>query len=181
MNSPKKNGKKTLLLLLLAFAVPVIAAKLILSFGLYNGGATNKGELLDVGISYPSLDMTNPQPKEWQLLYQLPAVCDNSCLDRLYILQQSHIALGRNQDRVHTIIMLDQNSDISALASFDFVTATPTAALSQLLKDQKFVIVDPLGSMVMSYPITTSHQAQIMQGKSIVADLRKMLKLSRIG
>ena len=51
MNSPQKNGKKTLLLLLLAFAVPVIAAKLILSFGLYNGGATNKGELLEVGIS----------------------------------------------------------------------------------------------------------------------------------
>ncbi|MEZ9819731.1 hypothetical protein AB4238_03745 [Shewanella sp. 10N.286.45.A1] len=181
MNSPKKNGKKTLLLLLLAFAIPVIAAKLILSFGLYNGGATNKGELLEVGINYQSLEMTNPQPKEWQLLYQLPAVCDTTCLDRLYILQQSHIAMGRNQDRVHTIIMLAENSDRSALTSFDFITATPTPALTQLLKDQQFVVVDPLGSMVMSYPITTSHQAQIMQGKAIVADLRKMLKLSRIG
>jgi hypothetical protein len=181
MNSPKKNGKKTLLLLLLAFAIPVIAAKVILSFGLYNGGATNKGELLNVGINYQSLDMLNPHPKEWQLLYQLPAICDTTCKDRLYILQQSHIALGRNQDRVHTIIMLNEHSDIAALESFDFVTATPTLSLSQLLNNQEFVIVDPLGSMVMSYPITTDHQAQIMQGKAIIADLRKMLKLSRIG
>jgi len=63
MNSQKKNGKKTLLLLLLAFAIPVIAAKVILSFELYNGGATNKGELLNVGINYQSLYMVNPQPQ----------------------------------------------------------------------------------------------------------------------
>ncbi|MCL1056548.1 hypothetical protein L2729_00900 [Shewanella gelidimarina] len=181
MNSPQKNGKKILLLLCLAFAIPVIAAKVILSFELYNGGATNKGELLNVGINYQSLDMPNPQPQEWQLIYQLPTICDNTCKDRLYILQQSHTALGRNQDRVHTIIMLNEHSDLAALETFDFVTATPNLALSKLLNNQEFIIVDPLGSMVMSYPITTDHQAQIMQGKAIIADLRKMLKLSRIG
>ncbi|WOT05421.1 hypothetical protein [Shewanella youngdeokensis] len=181
MNSPKKNGRKTLLMLVLAFTVPVVAAKIILNFELYNGGATNKGELLDIGINYQSLDMRNPQPKEWQVLYQLPAICNTTCQDRLYILQQSNIALGRNQDRVHTIIMLDEQSDRTALVAYDFTTATPTLALSRLLNNQEFIIVDPLGSMVMRYPIATDHQAQIMQGKSIIADLRKMLKLSRIG
>lgn len=77
--------------------------------------------------------------------------------------------------------MLNEHSDLTALDTFNFVTATPNLALSQLLNNQEFVIVDPLGSMVMSYPITTDHQAQIMQGKAIIADLRKMLKLSRIG
>ncbi|ABV89314.1 hypothetical protein [Shewanella pealeana] len=180
MNSPKKNGKKTLMLLILAFALPVMAAKLVLSFNLYNGGATNKGQLLD-SVSYTNLAMANPQPQEWQLLYQLPRHCDVICEDRLYILQQSHIALGRNQDRVHTIIMVNQQSDTAALTGFDFVTATPSKQLSQLLNQQEFIIVDPLGSLVMSYPIAEDHQAQIMQGKALVADLRKLLKLSRIG
>ncbi|ABZ74829.1 conserved hypothetical protein [Shewanella halifaxensis HAW-EB4] len=181
MNSPQKNGKKTLLLLLLAFALPVIAAKLVLSFNLYQGGVTNKGQLLDTDISYQSLAMVNPQPHEWQLLYQLPNHCDAVCKDRLYILQQSHVALGRNQDRVHTIIMINEHSDTAALDSSDFVTAIPSKALSQLLAQQELVIVDPLGSLVMSYPIAADHQSQIMQGKALVADLRKLLKLSRIG
>ncbi|MGS0681452.1 hypothetical protein ACVBIL_09850 [Shewanella sp. 125m-7] len=181
MNSPTSNGKKTLILLLLAFVLPVVAAKIVLSFDLYNGGATNKGQLLDTSISYQNLAMANPQPHEWQLLYQLPSQCNAVCQDRLYILQQSHIALGRNQERVHTIIMLNEQSDTAALASFNFITATPSKALSQLLAQQEFVIVDPLGSLVMSYPVTEDHQAQIMQGKALVADLRKLLKLSRIG
>ena len=180
MNSPKKNGKKTLILLLLAFVLPVMAAKIVLSFDLYQGGATNKGQLLE-SVSYQSLDMANPQPQEWQLLYQLPSHCDAICEDRLYILQQSHVALGRNQDRVHTIIMVNQHSDTAALTGFDFVTATPSKQLSKLLNQQELVIVDPLGSLVMSYPIAEDHQAQIMQGKALVADLRKLLKLSRIG
>ncbi|MCL1147279.1 hypothetical protein L2747_14840 [Shewanella marinintestina] len=180
MNSPKKNGKKTLILLLLAFVLPVMAAKIVLSFDLYQGGATNKGQLLD-SISYTNLAMANPQPQEWQLLYQLPSHCDAICEDRLYILQQSHVALGRNQDRVHTIIMVNQHSDTAALTGFDFVTAAPSKQLSKLLNQQELVIVDPLGSLVMSYPIAEDHQAQIMQGKALVADLRKLLKLSRIG
>ncbi|MCL1138175.1 hypothetical protein [Shewanella pneumatophori] len=180
MNSPQKSGRKTLVLLLLAFVLPVVAAKLVLSFDLYNGGATNKGQLLE-SVSYSNLAMANPQPQEWQLLYQLPSHCDVTCEDRLYILQQSHTALGRNQDRVHTIIMVNQQSDTAALTGFDFVTATPSTELSQLLNQQQLVIVDPLGSLVMSYPIASDHQAQIMQGKALVADLRKLLKLSRIG
>ncbi|GIU29607.1 hypothetical protein L2719_08300 [Shewanella schlegeliana] len=181
MNSPKKNGNKTLILLLLAFILPVVAAKLVLSFDLYNGGATNQGQLLATDVSYQSLKMDNPKPHEWQLVYLLPRHCNAVCQDRLYILQQSHTALGRNQNRVHTIVMVDEHSDTSALADFNVITATPSQQLSQMLDQQQLVIIDPLGSLVMSYPVAEGHQAQIMQGKALVSDLRKLLKLSRIG
>lgn len=181
MNSPKKNGNKALILLVLVFILPVIAAKLVLSFDLYEGGVTNKGQLLTNNVSYQSLEMDNPEPHEWQLIYLLPNRCNVICQDRLYILQQSHTALGRNQDRVHTIVMVDKHSDTSALADLNLTTATPSAQLSQLLSEQQLVIIDPLGSLVMSYPVAADHQAQIMQGKALVADLRKLLKLSRIG
>ncbi|MCG9731645.1 hypothetical protein L1D44_17765 [Shewanella sp. Isolate13] len=181
MNSPKKNGNKTLILLLLAFILPVVAAKLVLSFDLYKGGVTNKGQLLANNASYHSLKMENPKPREWQLIYLLPSHCGAVCQDRLYILQQSHTALGRNQDRVSTIVMVDEHSDTSALANFDMITARPSQQLSQQLNQQQLVIIDPLGNLVMSYPVAEDHQAQIMQGKALVADLRKLLKLSRIG
>ena len=181
MNSPKKSGKKPLLILLLVFLLPVVAAKIVLSMNLYQGGATNKGELLSTGTSYASLAMDNPKPKEWQLLYLLPEHCDQLCLDRLYILQQSHVALGREQDRVHTLILLSDKSDTSALSGIPFETAKVSTSLGEMLNQQQMIIVDPLGSLIMRYPSVSGRDNQILQGKALVSDLRKMLKLSRVG
>ncbi|WP_394390877.1 hypothetical protein [Shewanella woodyi] len=181
MNSPKKSGKKPLLILLLVFILPVVAAKIVLSLDLYQGGATNKGELLTTGTSYSSLSMENPKPKEWQLLYLLPENCEQVCQDRLYILQQSQVALGREQDRVHTLILINDKSDTSALSNSPFETAKANNQISEMLNQQQMIIVDPLGSLVMRYPSVSGRDEQILQGKSLVSDLRKMLKLSRVG
>ncbi|MCG9698045.1 hypothetical protein [Shewanella sp. Isolate11] len=181
MNSQKYKNTKPLLLLLLVFVLPVIGAKVVLSMNLYHGGATNKGELLDPNTSYQSLAMTNPLPKSWQIIYLLPKQCDSQCQNRLYILHQSHIALGRDQDRVIPIILLQQDSDISALGSFDFNTANISPQLAGLMAQQQLIIVDPLGALVMRYQQVDDKQQQILLGKAMVADLRKMLKLSRVG
>lgn len=181
MNSPKKNGKNTLLILLLAFILPVALAKLVLSMDLYRGGATNNGTLIAADTTYASLSMKNPKPQEWQILYLLPEYCQEKCQNRLYILQQSHTALGKDQDRVHPVIMINEGSDISALIPYQFMTHPVNEKLASLLSQQKLIIVDPLGSLIMSYPVVLNKDAQIMQGKALIADLRKLLKLSRIG
>lgn len=181
MNSPKKSGARPLILLFVVFILPVAAAKLVLSMDLYQGGATNKGELLTQDISYTSLEMANPKPKEWQLLYLLPSQCNQQCEDHLYILQQSHIALGREKDRVTTLILLDKHSDISALENHSFETVNASKAMVGMLINQQMIIVDPLGNLVMRYPAVSGLDEQILQGKSLVSDLRKMLKLSRVG
>lgn len=181
MNSPKHKSTKPLLILLLVFVLPVVAAKLVLSMNLYHGGATNKGELLMPDTTYSQLDMSNPHPKSWQMIYLLPAHCDSPCLNRLYILHQSHIALGRDQLRVTPIILLQENSDRPALEGFDFATAKASHDVSALLAQQQLIIVDPLGAMVMRYQQVDTKDQQVLLGKAMVADLRKMLKLSRIG
>ncbi|QYK01524.1 hypothetical protein [Shewanella psychrotolerans] len=181
MNSLKPKGAKPLLMLLLVFVLPVVVAKLVLSMNLYHGGATNKGQLLTPDTSYSSLAMENPQPKSWQIIYLLPSQCDNTCLDRLYILHQSHIALGRDQNRVKTIILLQPSSDLEALAQFKFDTANISQQLAEMMLEQELIIVDPLGSLVMRYKQVNDKQEQILLGKAMVADLRKMLKLSRVG
>jgi hypothetical protein len=178
-----KKRPKALFVLLLVFVLPVALAKLVLSLNLYQGGATNQGELLTGDISYQSLAQTNPKPHAWQILYLLPSHCGSQCQDRLYILQQSHIALGQVKNRVAPIIIVQSNSDVAALDKLElnFTTMAADTQLASLLVDQQMIIVDPLGKLVMRYDGISGRDANIAQGKAMLADLRKMLKLSRVG
>ncbi|MGF1762369.1 hypothetical protein [Aliivibrio kagoshimensis] len=181
MTRKAAKSKKALFVLITLFALPVVAAKVILSFNLYQGGVTNQGDLLEPTVNYRELAMQNPQPKEWQLIYLLPAVCSTECQSRLYVLNQSHIALGKDQYRVHPIIMVKADSDIQALKPYTFATTSSTTELDDFMKDQQIVVVDPLGNLVMSYQQVIGEKAQFKQGKALVVDVRKLLKLSRIG
>ena len=104
-------------------------------------------------------------------------------MDRLYVINQSHIALGRDRDRVSPIILLQHNSDLDALKQLhiQFETAPSNDQIAALLTQQQMIIIDPLGSLVMQYDGVSGREASIAQGKSMIADLRKMLKLSRVG
>ena len=183
MNSQPKGNHKTLVLLLLAFVIPVALAKLVLSLDLYHAGATNKGELLTSEISYQNLLMDNPKPHLWQVLFLLPTHCDAQCEERLYFLNQSYTALGRDRDRVHPLIALQDHSDTSVLSKLNiqFETIQANPSLSKLLTQQQLIIVDPLGNLIMQYTAVEGREANISQGKALIADLRKMLKLSRVG
>lgn len=181
MNSPKKKNTKVLLMLAAVFLIPVIAAKLVLSMNWYEGAVTNKGELLPESLSYQSLSMENPHPDKWQLVYLLPTQCDQACKQQLYLLHQTYIALGREQDRVIPLIATQPNSDLTALADYQFTTAKASDALQQALKKQQIIIVDPIGKLVTRYPLQSDQQQLLLQGKAMMNDLRKMLKLSRVG
>ncbi|MGI2258475.1 hypothetical protein [Shewanella sp. GXUN23E] len=178
MNSLFKN-RMSLLMVLVAFGLPVLLAKLVLDNHWYHGGVTNKGGLLEQGISYTSLGMSNPHPGRWQLIYMPPTSCTEACQDRLYILRQSHTALGKEQDRVTPVVM--QAESAAAPLGHELPSAIPSAAMQSLLLSGDIIIVDPLGNLVMRYVMVTGMEAQLTQGKDLLADLRKMLKLSRIG
>jgi hypothetical protein len=183
MNSQPKKSNKALMVLLLVFILPVALAKLVLSLELYNGAATNKGALITPEVNYANLAMENPKPHIWQVLFFLPETCNEQCQERLYILHQSYIALGKDRDRVIPIIVVNNNSDTKILKQLNigFEQVNANQALITMLTEQRLVIVDPLGSLVMQYDNVIGHDANIAQGKAMIADLRKMLKLSRVG
>lgn len=180
MSTNSTANRRPLVFLILAFALPILAAKIILSMNWYQGGATNSGELLSNNINYRILGMENPIPQQWQLAYLLPKSCGEECQTRLYILQQSHIALGKNRSKLTPIILVQKDSDISALNKFTFTTFPANASLTAQLK-QSLMVIDPLGTLVMSYPLVKGKDAHVSQGKAMVKDIRKMLKLSRLG
>lgn len=180
MNSPKKS-KLILLLLLATFALPVIIAKLILEFKWYQGGSTNHGQLItQENISYQSLAVINPFPKHWQIIYLVPNICNKSCKNQLYLLQQTYTALGKERDRVIAAIAVTNKNNLQKINTFKLpqfiVKPNMISALGNHL-----IIVDPLGKMVMRYDDISDEQLQQSQSKALLMDLKKMLKLSRIG
>ena len=147
MEVVRQNKSRVLLMLAVVFIAPVVLAKLFLNMHWYHGGATNHGQLLPETLSYRSLNMNNPQPRKWQILYLMPSHCGDACQQQLYILNQSYIALGKEKERVTPIVLRTDNSDIKALQGYDFDLATSNEPLAEQLQHQQMVVVDPLGKI----------------------------------
>ncbi len=180
-----RSGKKVLLIMLLIFALPVIAAKLILSMNWYQSGVTNHGVLIDSQLHYQDLRLANPARHTWQMAFLLPQDCGEICQQQLHLLKQSHIALGKDQPRVMPVVIAANEEDLTALQDSGFVLlAAPELWEQPEMKSfagQDFVLIDPLGQWVMRYPTVTSQDELSDELKGLLADLRKLLKLSRVG
>ncbi|SHI02902.1 hypothetical protein [Ferrimonas marina] len=173
--------QRTLIVLLLAFVMPVLVAYAVLKLGLYQGGSTNKGQLLSA-LSYEQLAHENPEAQQWQIIAFLPEQCDESCQDNLVLMRQTHQALGREQQRVRPLVFTQSDSDLSAVKQLSELQVTQATANDQVvdaLAPYALVVVDPWGQWVLGYPhgsLTTAEHR-----RDLLADLRKLLKLSRIG
>lgn len=181
MNSARQSKSSLLLILALVFIAPVALAKLLLSMHWYQAGVTNNGQLLPEPLSYKSLKMNNPLPHKWQIVYLLPENCDAICQQQLFILHQSHLALGKEQDRVIPVVFHSPVSDTSQLGKYQFTQAEANSELAKQLNQQQMIVVDPLGKLVMRYVLMSDKHQRVMQGRAMLSDLQKLLKLSRIG
>ncbi|GAM72172.1 hypotehtical protein [Vibrio sp. JCM 19236] len=177
----QRNGRIKLLALLALFVIPVIAAKVILYMNWYEGGATNKGTLIEPRFTFEQAGLSNPIPESWQLVFIVPEVCDSVCEERWYLLNQSKIALGAYSERVEVALYVSTSSDakwVEALEIEHKVLVLPEQELP--IADQDYLLVDPLGQWVIRYPEVDSEQA-VSQSKGLISDVRKILKLSRVG
>ncbi|TKB47619.1 hypothetical protein FCL40_15520 [Ferrimonas sediminicola] len=176
------NSRLPLVILCLVFLLPVAAAYLVLNQGWYRGGSTNHGVLLE-RLDYQTLAQANPAERHWQLLTLVPEACGARCEDRLTALQQIHLALGRERPRVVPVLLLqgEQSDATRLLSGRGFATAVAGQEAIDLLERYPLVIVDPLGQWVMGYAATADQAQQIAQGRALLTDLRKLLKLSHIG
>ncbi|TKB56252.1 hypothetical protein [Ferrimonas aestuarii] len=180
MNS---RNRYTLLILSGVFIAPVLLAYLYLSQGWYQGGVTNKGTLL-ANTNYHTFNQANPAEQHWQLLTLLPSDCRQVCEDTLTAMQQTLLALGREQDRLVPVVFHEQQVDTKLeqhLSARRFEFEVANGATATALAPYNLVIVDPMGQWVMAYPLVEDKEQQILQAKDVLADLRKLLKLSRIG
>ncbi|AWB66692.1 hypothetical protein C2869_09730 [Saccharobesus litoralis] len=174
------NAKKLNMLLISAcFLLPVLLAYIVLKMGWFNPSSTNKGELLSPLRSHHLA--IHSTEKKWLVMYQVPEVCNQQCQNNLYVMQQTHTALGKNQDRVSTVAI----NASSQLVQGSHLLGISVADISKLSfmhdSPQALYIADPMGNVMMRYQISEDKQQAIMAARDLLKDLNKMLKLSKVG
>ncbi|WP_305403018.1 cytochrome oxidase [Photobacterium leiognathi] len=175
---------QVLVLLGVMFLLPVVLAKVILNQNWYTGGVTNRGELLTPPISAQWL----AKPETWQLVYWLPQQCDEGCEGALFHLQQIPIAVGAYQDRVQSVLLVAPQNQIlptpQSLTGIERYNSDDSELHPFENSEYGFnavYIADPHGNVMMAYPLETEQQAILTQGKDILKDLKRLLKVSKIG
>lgn len=181
MSNPKLRGRIIFVALVTTFALPAIIAKTLLVNDWYQSGVTNRGVLIEPTVTFESLGLNNPlQGERWQLAYVVPQKCDAFCQQQIYLLGQSHLALGKYQNRVSPVL-ITTSENATVAEQIGFAVINVDQHFMSVVHDFEYVIVDPLGQLVMRYPKVASVEQLVGQSKDVLADLRKLLKLSRVG
>ena len=183
-NNPNKS-RRSLLLVLATFALPIILAKFALEQQWLEMGVTNKGTLLANELTLEQLGLkTTDYEQHWLIMYSLPQQCSVSCQQTLEAVHNTYVALGKDMPRVSPVALyqnelsIDQRQKISQ-SKWQLV-AMPEKAKQQITQSQIF-IVDPLGNIFLSHQLPEKAEHLPQFGKQILADMKKLLKYSKVG
>ena len=155
----------------------------------------NHGELIQPPVLMPEITLAGPdgealtpEPlrRRWTLIYVDSSGCAARCEDILFQTWQVRYLLHRDLDRVRRILVYTGEPPDPALIAErhrDLLVADASAAGAPALlaalppeatTGDAVYLVDPLGNLMMRYPLTGTWQ-------DMHKDLKKLLKLSRIG
>lgn len=216
MNDNVKSKIKLAVLLLIT-ALPVSLATLSFKSATESGdpeaATSNKGELIlpPADITALAMHHENGDPvfrnfeeeiaglgdeeyeiRPWLLLYVTGNECADACQERIHYMQQLHIALGKNIQRVRRYYLHTSETPISAEVTQLFRDEFPSMGVAfsdqevlqqnmrnagvelSLASESYIVLVDPVGNVMMYY--TDEHTAE-----DIMSDLETLLKYSSLG
>lgn len=143
--------------------VPVAIALVMYFFGLMLPAERKHGGELLQGHHLSQWDIQNSSEllqRDWKLVLTKPETCLTACDEIWTVLGQVHKALGKDKTRV-ALIRVHQTSEGY------FSTKLPQLGAA-------IWIADPLGNLVLRYSLQDPP-------KQMLRDLRKLLKVSRIG
>lgn len=184
------SSRSKFLFLMGVFLVPVVAAWLAYA-GWRPAGHSNYGDLLKVTPLQQTAGNTfdghpfnlDALRGKWVMVHVGPARCDAACARQLYLMRQTRIAQGKEQDRIERLWVMTDSGTPDALllqahpglnvwrpADAGFVTQFPAAQG----RAAHIYLVDPLGNLMLRFP------AQV-DPKGMMKDLRLLLKASQIG
>ncbi|PTC00697.1 hypothetical protein C9975_06080 [Thalassospira xiamenensis] len=180
--SSQFRSRLALIAVVVAFLVPVIIAKLVLDNHWYQGGVTNEGAMLVPPIEL-SDQLNQSLPPKWRIGYVAGAQCDADCQQALYALNQTDIAIGRESDRVQPIVLTngDLDFDLSQVPMVQELVNPDLESALQGVPTKRIFIIDPLGNVILHYEVFADEEKMRSEAKNMLADLRKLLKLSKIG
>lgn len=184
------SGRLQLFLLALVFFGPLAVA-----FWMYFGepalvpeGRTNHGALLEPYVNLadrvPDSTLFPAAERRWLLIYRNTGVCGEECLRSLYTIRQLRLMLGREMTRVDRVFLHggEAPDTLSARQEYEGLIAVHDPGVGDLLAakipaDREpggYYLVDPRGNLVMYFDPG-------LDPSDIVDDIKKLLRLSRIG
>jgi len=185
VNKIQQKNRRSLLLLIAVFALPIIIAKFALEGEWLATGVTNNGTLLQDELTLTKLGLdASAYNEQWLILYALPATCDIACQKTLETVHNTYVALGKEMPRV-TPVALYQNElsseQLTRISKSQWQLMAMPSLAKQYISKSQVLIVDPLGNAFLSHEIPED-VAQLPQfGKQIIADMKKLLKYSKVG
>ena len=172
-----RRGRITMLVILFACALPVIASYFTY-YVIRPGGRTNYATLIEPQRPLPSLDTVPAQDMDghsvplttlkgqWLLIVVAPANCDKLCESNLFLERQLREMMGAERDRIAKVWLIDSPEPVApavaaAIAARPAVAAyrVERQALARWLEpeaghtlEEHLYIVDPLGNWMMRTP-----------------------------
>lgn len=207
-SAEQKANRRIMLMIFAVFLVPVVVAYTAHFFGWYKDlGLANRGFLINPPIDVRELSIADKDGlpfssedhlKTWFLIYVPPKNCGSACDNSLYLMRQANKALGSDQQRVKRMLISwsDISEELRSKLDAEFPNMLEYQAGPELLKRAlapalqtetnaieagRIYIMDPWGFIMLSYPAVADEQESILKGKDLLKDLKRMLKVSRIG
>ncbi|WP_286234305.1 hypothetical protein [Thalassotalea sediminis] len=186
MSAVKSNlARKAFITVIIVFALPVILAKLALNYQWFDYGVTNYGQLYSTPISLADLSLNEHDINEqWLLLYVPNKDCRHVCQQALTTLNSTFVLLGKEIPRVTPVILSEEelfSTHREQLTHRKWQQWSLTRKATSRLKEGEVIIVDPLGNLVLKHQTPVSDTSLVTFGKEVLADMKKLLKYSRVG
>lgn len=188
--SKSSRSKLSFLLLVALFVTPFIIGAYLVSTGYAPTATTNHGQFLEEVIELSNLPITsnkspddqNSEEPTWQVLVYADPILSDKLKTALYHTRQIHIALGKNQERVKRQLITTEaltDGTFTELLKSEYpqlstATLDKKQASTAGLSVGKIYLADPLGRLILMYELDTAP-------KGLLKDVKKLLKLSRIG
>ena len=185
LDETKPVGSKKGLLVILLLPVAVMAVGTWLFFfqqGWVNAGATNKGYLLSPPTSLQALgfQQSDLHLRQWRVILVSTTACIDLCLQSAERLHNVRKLLGKDSPRLLPVLSAEYSEAATQLKDWPFVQANHKLLQEKLsgfkapLVDHYVLLADPHGNVILFY---TPDQI----GSALLADLKRLLRLSRIG
>jgi hypothetical protein len=184
MSEAPKSQRITLILLAALFFVPLTAAFIAWKTGWRPVDSSIHGELLEPIRQMPPA--AEKLLKKWAVVYVGDGGCDKDCEQALVFARQVWLSLNKEMDRVNRAFLVTGNccdleyidKEHAGLKVYDVSEPEVYDQLMGVLPQEDLrhwlFVVDPLGNIVMRYDVRQNP-------RGLFDDLKKLLKLSRIG
>ena len=181
--TPRTRNTVALVLILVLFAAPLVAALVLHAVGWEPPPSKNSGTLVEPpeDLTHARFVLANGTPLAWKdaqwswTLFAVPGPdCAQHCLDRLDELRRARLTLNRNAYRLR-VVVLDAALPADALARLAPLERGTDpdgvfAALRPAARDDvAAAVVDPHGFLVLRYPAG-------YDGRGISKDLQRLMK-----